>query len=121
MGTKPVAAQNDSSFTEAELHRALSWGMPDSEACRLAKYICDDPAVIATIPELRDLGPSTTMYSEGFLLILSLVSEDTNRKVERELLENRLGKGLTAEERANWEKRRGELKSELIKAGKISD
>jgi len=59
------------------------------------------------------------MYSEGFLLILSLVSEETNKKVERELLQNRLGKALTAEERANWEKRRAELKSELIKAGKI--
>jgi len=95
--------------------------MSDSEATRLAKYMSDDPAVEATLPTFRDLGPMTTMYSEGFLLVLSLVSDETNRKVERKLVETHLGKELSSEERAQWEKRRAKLRAELIRAGKLRE
>ena len=116
-----MAAQKEEYFSEAEIYQALSWGMSDSEATRLAKYMSDDPAVEATLPTFRDLGPMTTMYSEGFLLVLSLVSDETNRKVERKLVETHLGKELSSEERAQWEKRRAKLRSELIRAGKLRE
>jgi hypothetical protein len=117
-----LAAQNDpETFSEAEIYHALRWGMTDSEAERLAKYMTDDPAVIATLPTFRDLGPISTMYSEGMLLILSLVSDDTNRKVDQRLVEQNLGKELSQDERARWEKRRFDLRAQLIKAGKIEE
>lgn len=114
-------AQKEAFFSESEVYQALSWGMPDSDAIRLAKHMSDDPDVSATIQGLRDAGPVVTMYSDDFLLLLSLVSEETNRKVERRLLETRRGKELSSEERARWQERRRALKSELVKAGKIRE
>jgi len=121
LATNSSVAQKEESFSESEIYKALSWGMPDSDAIRLAKQMSDDPDVAATIPEFRDVGPVTTMYSEGFLLALSLVSEETNRKVERRLLEARGGKQWSAEEHARWDQRRAALRSELVKAGKIRE
>jgi len=95
--------------------------MIDSEAARLAKYMTDDPAVVATLPTFRDLGPISTMYSEDMLLLLSLVSEDCNRKVHQRLVQERLGKELTQNERERWNKLRSELRAQLIKAGKIQE
>ena len=113
-----MAAQNEEFFSEAEVYQALSWGMPDSEARQHAKYMTGDPAVIATLPTFRDLGPLTTNYSEGFLLVISLVSDETRRKAERKLAASRLEKELSPDERAEWERRRAELRSQLIQAGK---
>ena len=112
-------AKEPESFSEAEIHTALSWGMSEAEARKLAKFMSDDPAVTATVPTLRDLGPLSTLYSENMLLLLSLVSEEANRKVEQRLVQMRLGKELSTKERAQWEKRRAEFRSQLIKSGKI--
>ncbi len=117
-----MAAQNDpETFSEAEVYQALRWGMTDSEAARLAKYMTDDPAVVASLPTFRDLGPISTMYSEDMLLLLSLVSEETKRKVDQRILQQNLGKELTQDERERWEKRRSDLRAALIKAGKIEE
>jgi hypothetical protein len=121
-GPNPLAAQNDpETFSEAEVYQALSWGMTESEARKLAKYMSDDPTVTATLPTFRELGPVTSMYSENMLLLLSLVSDETNRKVEQRLIQARLGKELDPHERAQWEKRRAEFRSQLIKAGKLRE
>jgi len=66
-------------------------------------------------------GNAIAWGEEGFLLALSLVSEETNRKVERRLLEARGGKQWSAEEHARWDQRRAALRSELVKAGKIRE
>ena len=118
-GPNALTAHNEEFFTEAELYRALSWGMPDSEARKLAKHLTDDPAVIATLPTFRDLGPIATNYSEDLLILLSLVSDETNRKVERRLAETRRGKAWNPDEREQWERRRSEIRTGLVKAGKL--
>jgi hypothetical protein len=121
LGPIPLVAQNEEFFSEAEIHQALSLGMSDSEASRLTKYMSNDPRVQATLPTFADMGPITTMYSEDFLLLLSLVSAETNRKVERRLLETHLGKELSSEGRARWDQRRAKLRSELVGAGKLKE
>jgi hypothetical protein len=107
------------SFSEDEVFLALSWGMPESEARRLAPWMSDDPSVAAKVPNIRELGPTEHMYAEGLLLLLSFVSAETNEKVEAHLLERRLGVPLTASERSDWERRRAQLRDELVKAGKL--
>jgi hypothetical protein len=122
MATNPLHGRKEpESFSEAEVYQALSWGMSDAEARKLAKFMSDDPAVTATVPTLSDLGPLTTLYSENMLLLLSLVSDETNRKVEQRIVQMRLGKEMSPEERAQWEKRRAEFRSQLVKSGKIDD
>ncbi len=106
-------------FLENEVFLALSWGLPESEARRLAPWMSDDPRMAAKVPEIGDLGPTAHMYTEELLLLLSLVSAETNEKVDAHLLEHRLGVPLTASERTEWEKRRAQLRRELVKAGKL--
>jgi hypothetical protein len=119
-GRQSVTAQEQEFFSESEVFQALSWGMPDSAARKLAKYMSDDPSVVATIPELQEVGPVATMYSDDMLMLLSLVSVETNRKVERYLEQRRLdGVGWSSPKRAAWEARRVKLREELVKAGKI--
>ena len=113
------AQKEPESFSESEIYQALSWGMSDADARKLAKFMSDDPTVTANVPTLRDLGPLTTLYSENMLLLLSLVSDETNRKVEQRLVQMRLGKELNPEERAQWEKRRTEFRNRLVESGKI--
>jgi hypothetical protein len=113
-------AQSQDTFSEAEMFQALSWGMPDTAARRQAKYMADDPTAIAkAFPEFKDLGPVATMYSEDTLLLLSLVSEDTRKKAERRLAQQRLRPELSEEERAEWNARRNELHKKLVAAGKL--
>jgi hypothetical protein len=118
---KALTAQEEEFFSEAEVFQALSWGMPDSEARRLAMYMSDDPAVAATaFPDLQGQGATARMCSDDMLTLLSLVSVETNRKVERYIEERRLGgAGWSSEKRAAWEARRAEIREALIKDGKI--
>jgi hypothetical protein len=124
-GANTLAAQTDEpeSFSEAEVYQALSWGMPEAEARKLAKVMSDDPADRLGLQ--ADLPPGETahghIYSEDLLVLLSLVSEETNRKVEQWLMQMRLNQQLSPDERARWDKRRAEIRSELIKAGKLRD
>jgi hypothetical protein len=122
-----MAAQNEDAFSEEtedtfseeEVFQALSWGMPDTEARRLAKFMADDP----TSPELIRLekaeGPVTGIYTEDLLLILSLVSPGTQRKAEHRLAQQRLQLALTPEQHADWEARRTKLRQALIDAGQL--
>lgn len=119
LGPNALTAQKEEFFTEAELYQALSWGMADAEARKLAKYLTDDPAVIATLPTFRDLGPITSNYSEDLLILLSLVSDETNRKVEHRLAELRRAQAWNLGDRERWEGRRAEIRTALVKAGKI--
>jgi len=114
-----MAAQDENPFTRAEVLTALKWGMQESEAERLATYISGETASGKVPPEYEDLGPSSSMYTEGLLLVLSLVSEDTRQKAERILAKQRLKTALTPEERDVWEAQRRELKKQLEAAGKI--
>lgn len=106
-------------FLESELLVALSWGMPELEAKKLAQWLSDDPTMAEKVREIRDLGPTAHMYTEDTLLLLSLVSAETNEKVEAHLLESRLGVPLSNSERSRWEARRAELRSKLVEAGKL--
>jgi hypothetical protein len=113
-----MSAHEQDTFTEAEVFQALSWGMADSAARHLAKHMADDPTLIASMPDRKEMEPSVTMYSEDMLLLLSLVSEKAHEKAERRLAQQQLRAKLSPEERAEWESRRTELKTRLIKAGK---
>ena len=120
-----MAAQNEdafseeteATFSEEEVFKALSWGMPDTEARRLAKFIADDP----TSPELIRLekaeGPVTGIYTEDLLLLLSLVSSEAKRKAEVRLARQRLQSVLSPEEHAEWEARRMKVRRQLIDGG----
>jgi hypothetical protein len=119
-----MAAQNEDAFSEEledtfsaeEVFKALSWGMPDTEARRLAKFIADDP----TSPKLDRLEKALmSHYTEDLLLILSLVSSETQRKAGRRLARQRLQSVLTPEEHAEWEARRSKLRQALIDAGEL--
>jgi hypothetical protein len=111
--------EDEDTFSEEEVFKALSWGMPETEARRLAGFIADDP----TSPELIRLekaeGPVTGIYSEGLLLILSLVSSEAQRKAERRLAKQRLQSVLTPEQHAEWEARRSKLRQQLIDGGQL--
>ena len=125
LGVNPLSAQTDEpeSFSEAELYKGLSWGMSETEARRLAKFMSDAPADASTLPADGSQGYAVDgrIYSEDLLLLLSLVSEETNRKVEQCLVQMHLGKQLAPDERATWEKRRAKLRSQLIRAGKLQE
>jgi hypothetical protein len=114
-----MSGQERDTFTESEVFQALSWGMPDSTARRIAKTIADDPALIAAGPERMAEEPSVTMYSEDMLLLLSLVSEKAHEKAVRRLAEQRFRTELCPGARAEWESRRTELRTRLIAAGKL--
>lgn len=120
--TEQVSAQEEF-FTEAELLHALSWGdEPDAETRRLATWGSGDPAVAASVPEIRELGHSSIIYTQDMLILLSLVSAETNAKVERYLEERRLdGVPWGPVERAAYDARRAQIREGLIKAGKIKD
>ena len=112
-----VPAEKEDTFSEEEVFQALSWGVPEAEARRLAKFMADDP----TSPELIRLehaeGPVVTMYTEDMLLILSLVSSETQRKAEHRLAQQRLQSVLTPEQHAEWEARRSKMRQALIDSG----
>ena len=114
-----MAAQNKDTFTEEEVFQALRWGMSETEARRLAKFMADDP----TSPELirfeKTEGPSTGIYTEGLLLLLSLVSSEAKKKAEARLARQRLQSELTPEERAKWEERRSKMRAALIAGGQL--
>jgi hypothetical protein len=110
-------AQSQDTFSEAEMFQALSWGMSDTAARKHAKYMADDPTT--TAEAFPELGPVATMYSEDALLLLSLVSEETRKKAERRLAQQRLRPELSEEERAEWNARRDELRKKLVAAGKL--
>lgn len=116
-----MAAQNEDTFSEEEVFQALRPGMSDTEARRLARFMADDP----TSPELIRLekaeGPTEGIYSEGMLLLLSLVSSEAQRKAEHRLAQQRLQLVLTPEQHAEWEARRSKLRQQLIDAGQLPD
>jgi hypothetical protein len=120
-----MAAQNEDAFSEEfedtfsaeEVFKALSWGMPDTEARRLASFIADDPTSPERIRLEKAEGPVTGIYTEGLLLLLSLVSSETKRKAELRLAHQRLQLVLTPEQHAEWEARRSKLRQALIDAG----
>lgn len=119
IASQTMTAQNSNTFSEAELFQALSWGMPDSSARKLARHMADDPSSTTNIAEFKDIGPTETIYSEDVLLLLSLVSDDARKKVEQRLAEQRLRPALTGDELAEWDARRRELRNRLVAAGKI--
>jgi len=114
-----MAAQNEDTFSEEEVFKALSWGMPDTEARRLARFMADDPTSPERIRLEKAEGPTEGIYTEDMLLILSLVSSETQRKAEHRLAQQRLQSALTPEQHAEWEARRSKLLQALIDAGEL--
>ena len=120
-----MAAQNEDAFseetedtfTEEEVFQALRWGMSDTEARRLAKYMADDPTSPERIRIEKAEGPTAGIYTEDMLMILSLVSSETKRKAEIRLAHQRLQLVLTPEQHAEWEARRMKLRQQLIDGG----
>ena len=108
----------EETFTRAELTRALSWGMPSSEAVRLANVMADEGAALLTAEE-KATSPGVVLYSEDLLLLLSLVSDKARTKAERRLARQRLEPELSPAEHSEWEARRKALRDALIKEGKI--
>lgn len=114
-----MATPDENPFTRAELLTAFKWGMEENEAERFATYVAGETASGTVPPGFEDLGPTSSMYTEGLLLVVSLVSEKTRQKAEQILARQRLETALTPEERDVWEARRGELRKQLEAAGKI--
>ena len=117
LGVGPMEGQEET-FTRAEVVQALGWGMPRSEAERLANVMADEGAAVLSEEE-KLKGPGVVMYSEDVLLLLSLVSEEARGKAERRLAQQRIKRELSPAERSEWEARRKALRDALIKAGKI--
>lgn len=114
-----MSVYDENPFTRAELLTALKWGMQESEAERLATYMAGETASGTVPPGFEDMGPTTSIYTEGMLLLVSLVSEDARQRAEQKLAEQRRETALTPEERGLWEARRRELREHLEAAGKI--
>jgi len=122
-----MAAQTDdafseepeATFSEEEVLKALRWGMPDTEARRLAAFMADDPTSPERIRLEKAEGPTHGIYTEDLLLILSLVSSEAQRKAERRLAQQRLQLELTPEQQADWEARRSKLRQALVDAGEL--
>jgi hypothetical protein len=114
-----MAAQNDETFSEEEVFQALSWGMQETEARRLAKFMADDPTSPERIRFEKAEGPSEGIYTEDMLLLLSLVSSEAQRKAELRVARQRLQLVLTPEQHAEWEARRSKLRQQLIDAGNL--
>ena len=112
-----VAAENEDTFTEEEVFQALSWGMPGAEARRLSKFMADDPTSPERIRLEKAEGPTEGIYTEDMLLILSLVSSETQRKAEHRLAQQRLQLALTPEQHSEWEARRSKMRQALIDSG----
>lgn len=117
IGASVGEAQSVENFTEAELLHALSWGMPASEAERLAKVLSND-STLDIGPEGRASGPLEIQYSEDLLLLLSLVSEEARQKAERHLAQQRVESALSHQERLVWDARRKALRARLLSEGK---
>jgi hypothetical protein len=114
-----MAAQNNDTFTEEEVFQALRWGMSDTEARRLAKYMADDPTSPQLIRLEKTEGPTSGIYTEDMLVLLSLVSGETERKAELRAARQRLQSVLTAEQHAEWEARRSRMREALIAGGQL--
>lgn len=114
-----MAAQNEDTFSVEEVFQALSWGMPDAEARRLAKILSDDPTSPERIRLEKAEGPVETIYTEDMLLLLSLVSSETQRKAELRVAQQRLQSVLTPEQHAEWELRRSKMRQALIDSGEL--
>ena len=114
-----MSVYDENPFTRVELLTALKWGMEESEAERLATFMAGETASGTVPPGFEDMGPTTSHYTEGMLLLVSLVSEDARQRAEQKLAEQRLETALTPEEREVWEARRRELRMQLEAAGKI--
>jgi hypothetical protein len=114
-----MAAQNEDTFTEEEVFQALKPGMPEAEARRLAEYMADDPTSPETIRLEKAEGPTSSIYTEDMLLLLSLVSIETQRKAELRVARQRLQSVLTPEQHAEWEARRSKLRQQLVDGGQL--
>lgn len=114
-----MTAQNEDTFTEEEVFQALKPGMPEAEARRLAKYMADDPNSPERIRIEKAEGPTEGIYTEDMLLLLSLVSSETQKKAELRLAHQRRQSELTPEQHAEWEARRSKMRQALIAGGQL--
>jgi hypothetical protein len=114
-----MAAQNEDTFSEEEVFQALSWGMPDTEARRLAKFMADDPTSPERIRFEKAEGPTAGIYTEDMLVLLSLVSNEAQRKAELRVAQQRLQLVLSPEQHAEWEACRSKMRQALIDSGEL--
>ena len=110
---------DENPFSRAEILTALKWGMEESEAERLATFMAGKTESGELPPGWEEMGPTTSMFSEGLLVLVSLVSEDCRQKAERVFARQKLVAVLSPEERDVWEAKRRELRQQLEAAGKL--
>lgn len=100
-------------FTFEEFYRALRRVMPEDEANRLARELAPDNRASAAeqgIPsELAPIGPSrvygVSFISDDVLMLLSIESDDLQRKVERYRVVANGGRPFTKEQQQKWHAR----------------
>ncbi len=112
----PAMTKDSTGFSEAEIYQALVQGMPEGEARRMAAEFSHPErggSYSAGLPTPRP-GEVAVAYSEDLLIALSLVSEETNRKVDEYRLSRSNGKISPAEQRS-WEARRSRFR-EMLRA-----
>jgi hypothetical protein len=111
--------QNPLDFTEQEIFQALRWGMDEPTARNYARLLSGSLDVAVAQPnDTTSVGYSN--FSEDFLVLLSLVSEEARAKAEQRMMELH-GRRLEPHEHAAWEKKRTEIRAALEREGKLRE
>ena len=111
----------DHPFTFDEIHKVTLLFVADPQATLVAKSLFEEevpsaaervqPAPDDTSRPLRHSGMRGVSFTPDTLALLSLLSDETNRKVERYL---QTSFPMNAAQRAEWEARREELRNEDV-------
>lgn len=108
-----ASAQMTNPFTYDELYSVFRRVAPDSQAQEMARSALAETARGAEHVGAGIVFRSTShvTLSDDTLILLSLLSEETNAKVRAFRSTLRAGQPESAAEAAEWEKRRAELKA----------
>jgi hypothetical protein len=105
-----------SDFTEQEIFQALSWSEESEADARAAARMLSG----GMDKELgvREDSPSVPTFSDDFLLILSLVSDEARVKAENHFRERPT---VTPSDVEAWHRKRVEVRNALVSQGKIRE
>jgi hypothetical protein len=114
---RPLPSQSmDVVFTEEELFEVYRRMLPEPDARELARASAMrapdeiEGPVRSGESELSYRSVAHSHLTFDTLVLLSLLSDEMNAKVERYLVSQREGHQMTGAERAHWERRRAELR-----------
>ena len=106
-------------FTFDEIHKVTLLFVPEPQATVLARSLFDEAssptnesrtAAADSLQPLIHSGMQGVTFTPDMLALLSLLSDETNRKVES-YLQSTFGRPMTVKDRADWAARRDELRN----------